>query len=145
MRIQDVPTDLHEVLLVDLLSLQIADSDIIRRRFEALGAKLEGDVQLLAFKQTGMTGGAIPKATRQDLYQTLFLYLHYMKDVNRVCEELHIHRSAIFYRLNKLKNEYGLDLDNGDVFMQLMFSYKILQYYESNGYYRKEVSDTILD
>lgn len=80
----------------------------------------------------------------QDMYQTLFLYLQYMKDVNRVCEELHIHRSTIFYRLNKLKNEYGLDLDDGDVFMQLMFSYKILQYYESDASYRKEMDDTIL-
>lgn len=269
-RIQDLPTDLHEALLIDLLSLQIADPDVIRRRFEMLGMKLGKDLQLLVVKQSGAVGGAIPESTRmtlrdyfpkslsaywrnkfvilidrpfeglmsetkatefnqflfinglsvgisnqfhdrskvscayhqaqtairfgnnlhgfgrifnyadytifyaidlcaksaqlaelchpailtlftssdpssQDMYQTLFLYLQYMKDVNRVCEELHIHRSTIFYRLNKLKNEYGLDLDDGDVVLQLMFSYKILQYYESDGSYRKEIDNTLLN
>lgn len=64
----------------------------------------------------------------RDLFQTLYLYLLYMKDVNRVCLALNIHRSTLFYRLNKLKSVLGVDLDDGNTWFRLMFSFKLIEY-----------------
>lgn len=64
----------------------------------------------------------------RDLFQTLYLYLLYMKDVNRVSQGLNIHRSTLFYRLNKIKAIIGTDLDDGDVISHLMFSFKLIEY-----------------
>lgn len=64
----------------------------------------------------------------QDLFQTLYLYLLYMKDVNRVSNRLNIHRSTLFYRLNKIKAITGVDLDDGNVISHLLFSYKLIEY-----------------
>lgn len=71
-----------------------------------------------------------------ELYQTLYLYLLYMKDVNRVAEKMHIHRGTLYYRLKKLQTELDIDLENGDDVFQLMFSYKLEEYmdiFEANG------------
>lgn len=64
----------------------------------------------------------------RDLFQTLYLYLLYMKDVNRVSQGLNIHRSTLFYRLNKIKAIIGADLDDGDVISHLLFSFKLIEY-----------------
>lgn len=64
----------------------------------------------------------------RDLFQTLYLYLLYMKDVNRVSQGLNIHRSTLFYRLNKIKAIINADLDDGDVISHLLFSFKLIEY-----------------
>lgn len=64
----------------------------------------------------------------RDLFQTLYLYLLYMKDVNRVSQGLNIHRSTLFYRLNKIKAIIGSDLDDGNLISHLLFSFKLIEY-----------------
>ena len=64
----------------------------------------------------------------RDLFQTLYLYLLYMKDVNRVSQALNIHRSTLFYRLNKIKTIIGSDLDDGNLISHLLFSFKLIEY-----------------
>lgn len=66
-----------------------------------------------------------------DLLQTLYLYLLYMKDVKRVSEALGIHRSTLFYRLNKIKDITGVSLDDGNTVFQLMFSFKLIEFMDS--------------
>lgn len=71
-----------------------------------------------------------------ELYQTLYLYLLYMKDVSRVSEKMHIHRGTLYYRLKKLQTELDVDLENGDDVFRLMFSYKLWEYmdvFDPNG------------
>lgn len=51
-----------------------------------------------------------------------------MKDVKRVSRALNIHRSTMFYRLNKIKALLGTDMDDGDAISQLLFSYKLIEY-----------------
>lgn len=63
-----------------------------------------------------------------ELYQTLYLYLLYMKDVNRVAADMHVHKGTLYYRLKKLQTELGVNLDNGNDVFQLMFSYKLEEY-----------------
>ena len=64
----------------------------------------------------------------RELYQTLYLYLLYMKDVNRVAAEMHVHKGTLYYRLKKLQTELGFDLENGEDVFRLMFSYKLEEY-----------------
>ena len=66
-----------------------------------------------------------------DLLDTLEQYLFCMKDTGRVCEALHIHRSTLFYRLNKLKDLLGeTALQDGRCVQQLMYSFTVLHYLE---------------
>lgn len=64
----------------------------------------------------------------RDLFQTLYLYLLHMKDVGKVSSLLNIHRSTLFYRLNKLKQVMDVDLDDGETVTQLLFSFKLIEY-----------------
>ena len=63
-----------------------------------------------------------------DLFQTLYLYLLYTRDINRVSAAMNIHRSTLFYRLNKIKSIIGADLNDGNMVFQLMFSFKLIEY-----------------
>lgn len=51
-----------------------------------------------------------------------------MKDVNRVAAELHVHKGTVYYRLEKIRAELDVDLENGEDIFQLMFSYKLEEY-----------------
>ena len=74
----------------------------------------------------------ISSASRdKDLFETMYLYLRHMKDVNRVCKDLSIHRSTLFYRLNRIRDQYGVDFDDGETILNLLFSFKIIAYIES--------------
>ncbi len=64
----------------------------------------------------------------RDAFQTLYLYLLYMKDVKRVTKALNIHKSTLFYRINKLKTIYGLDYEDGNTVFHLLFSFKLVEY-----------------
>ena len=62
-----------------------------------------------------------------DLLDTLEQYLFTMKDVGRTCEALHIQRSTLYYRLNKLKDLLGEDaLNDGHLVQQLMYSFTVI-------------------
>lgn len=64
----------------------------------------------------------------RELYHTLYLYLLYMRDINKICDTLHIHRSTLFYRLNKIKSTLEVDLEQGNDILHLMFTCKLIEY-----------------
>lgn len=71
------------------------------------------------------------RAVDRDLLNTLEQYLFSLKDVSRTCEVLHIHRSTLFYRLNKLKDLLGEDaLRDGRTVQLLMNSFTMLHWLE---------------
>lgn len=51
----------------------------------------------------------------------LYLYLYYMKDVSKVTDTLHIHRSTLFYRLAKIRDMLHIDFDSGYDIEKLLF------------------------
>lgn len=67
----------------------------------------------------------------KELLRTLYVYLIYMKNVPKITGELHIHKSTLFYRINRLKEMIGEDLDNGYVMTRLLFSFFLIQYTSS--------------
>lgn len=67
----------------------------------------------------------------KELLKTLYLWLFYDRDASKISEALYIHRSTLFYRLNKIKELIGSDLNDGELIFQLMFSFKIIEYFSS--------------
>ncbi len=47
------------------------------------------------------------------LLATLRAYLNYPDNPQRAAEELFIHKNTLFYRMNKIRTQYGLDLSRG--------------------------------
>lgn len=47
-----------------------------------------------------------------ELYETLRVYLYHHQNAVRTARDLYIHRSTLFYRLDRLKNLMNVDLDN---------------------------------
>lgn len=83
-----------------------------------------------------------------DLLKALYLWLYFCRDTTKITNTLHIHRSTLFYRLNKLKDILGGSLDDGNHVFQLMFSFKLIEYFsgfvkEEEPYWFKEVQDML--
>ncbi|MBS1678278.1 MAG: helix-turn-helix domain-containing protein [Actinobacteria bacterium] len=53
-------------------------------------------------------------AAQPDLAATLSVYLDLAGDVQRTAAALSMHRSGVYYRLRRIEEETGLDLDDGD-------------------------------
>ena len=67
------------------------------------------------------------KKHKQDLYNTLYVYLkNNMRSVN-AAKELFIHRSTFLYRLDRIKEIMGSDIDPANDQWYLLLSYKLLE------------------
>jgi DNA-binding PucR family transcriptional regulator len=51
-----------------------------------------------------------------------------MRNVGATAEALYIHRNTMSYRLSKIQEIIGLELDNDDLTLKLFVSYKLLEY-----------------
>ncbi|SCP98215.1 PucR C-terminal helix-turn-helix domain-containing protein [Anaerobium acetethylicum] len=63
-----------------------------------------------------------------DYAKSLFAYIVNMRNMGSTADALHIHRNTMSYRMGKIQEIIGLDLDNNDLSMNLFVSYKILEY-----------------
>ena len=65
--------------------------------------------------------------------ETLKEYIMNPADPIKAAEHLHIHRNTMLYRINKMKEKYGLNLSDGETLFQLMFSFKVLEFMKTAG------------
>ncbi|MDR1238415.1 MAG: helix-turn-helix domain-containing protein [Propionibacteriaceae bacterium] len=63
-----------------------------------------------------------------ELSKTLRVYLENDKNIERCTQLLHLHRSSVYYRLNRVKELAHLNIDDPEVSFQLLCSYRIQQY-----------------
>ncbi|MGI5989416.1 MAG: helix-turn-helix domain-containing protein [Lachnospiraceae bacterium] len=61
------------------------------------------------------------------LLETLYLYLYTVKDITLMTQLLHVHRSTLFYRINRIADILHADLNDGNTVLSLMFSFKVMQ------------------
>ena len=61
---------------------------------------------------------------------TLHTYLLRGKDAMKTCDELHIHKNTLSYRLRRLASMHGIDWDDGYLLTQLLISLEILHFNE---------------
>ena len=59
--------------------------------------------------------------------ETLRLYLTYIDNPGKIAEELYIHKNTVFYRINKLKEKFKLQLDNGDECFKMHMTIKLME------------------
>lgn len=76
---------------------------------------------VLALNLSGKSSDAI-------LLETIRCYLLNDRDVPKTCDTLYIQRSTLFYRINKFKQMVNSDLNNSELLLHLLFSFKILEY-----------------
>jgi DNA-binding PucR family transcriptional regulator len=67
------------------------------------------------------------------LIDTLDKYLIHVNDPVAAAEALFIHRNTLLYRINKIKELTGLDLNNGDTRLKVQLSLKFLQFQKGIG------------
>jgi PucR C-terminal helix-turn-helix domain len=62
---------------------------------------------------------------RADLIHTLDVYLTHGCDARKTAEALHLHRSTLYYRLEKITEAVGGDLRDGEARFELMLSIRL--------------------
>ncbi|GAF40352.1 purine transport regulator [Agrilactobacillus composti DSM 18527 = JCM 14202] len=62
----------------------------------------------------------------QDLQHTLWLYLYHHQQINKVAQELYIHRNTVVYRLKKLQQLLAIDLQDPEVTQRLFIALLLL-------------------
>jgi hypothetical protein len=67
------------------------------------------------------------KKKNTNLLVTLSQYLLYVENPTQASENLHIHRNTLFYRIDKIKQLTGINLNDGDERLKLQLSLKILE------------------
>ena len=60
------------------------------------------------------------------LLETLRVYLNHINNLNQAAEILNIHRNTLFYRLRKIEDITGWDLDQGSCLQDILFSLRVL-------------------
>lgn len=64
----------------------------------------------------------------EELLTTLYYYIIYAKNQKIICDLLHIHKSTLFYRINKIEEIIGVDLNDSFSSYMVMNSFHILRY-----------------
>lgn len=70
----------------------------------------------------------LSKERQKELLFTLYYYLLYTGNVLEVANKMHVHKNTIFYRLEKIRNMFGSDLEDGETSLRYLFSFEILKY-----------------
>lgn len=61
-------------------------------------------------------------------YQTLQCFLNNALNSTLTSESLHVHRNTLLYRLDKIRQLTGINLDDGETVFRLQFSMKIISF-----------------
>ncbi|MEC4176893.1 helix-turn-helix domain-containing protein [Adlercreutzia sp. R7] len=67
-----------------------------------------------------------------DLHHTLQVYLLNNKNIYRCTDLLHLSRSSLYYRLNRIKELTGADIDDSDMAFDLLCSFKTEEFARRN-------------
>lgn len=89
-------------------------------------AEAYGPDRLIELIHPGIVG--LIEARRDDLVHTLEVYLGTGGDARRTAEELYLHRSTLYYRLEKLTEAIGRDLGDGEIRFELMLGIRLARF-----------------
>lgn len=69
--------------------------------------------------------------SQTNLYKTLAFYLDNNGNVTQTAKELYLHRSTLVYRLNKIREVLGIDIDDANERFNLQLAYKMSDLYDA--------------
>lgn len=69
--------------------------------------------------------GALPAGTRERFGQTLLAWLRHHGSIPPVAAELHVHRQTVRYRLGRVKELFGPELDDPEVRLEIELALRI--------------------
>ena len=64
-------------------------------------------------------------AHHTELYKTLDVYLNHERGLNQTAQALGLHRNSLLYRLKRIEQLTGVNLEDAQVRLHLMLSYKL--------------------
>ena len=67
------------------------------------------------------------KAHNTNFLETLKLYLIHIDNPGAIAKELYIHKNTVFYRIAKLKEQFHLNLDDGDERFKIHLTIKLME------------------
>lgn len=69
------------------------------------------------------------KENGTDYYNTLYVYLTNGANMAQAANKLFIHRNTLYHRIKKISEITELDLEDGDDYLKLLLSFKIMELY----------------
>lgn len=66
-------------------------------------------------------------AHKTNFLETLTLYLTYIEQPGVIAKQLFIHKNTVFYRINKLKEQFHLNLEDGDERFKIHLTIKLME------------------
>lgn len=73
-------------------------------------------------------------AQQSDDYRTLYVYLRSERRASAAAEELHLHRTTLLYRIDKIEQRFGIDLNDYHTRERLLVEYSAM-FLDSTGAY----------
>ena len=67
------------------------------------------------------------KAHNTNFLETLRLYLIHIDNPGAIAKQLYIHKNTVFYRIAKLKEQFHLNLDDGDERFKIHLTIKLME------------------
>lgn len=67
---------------------------------------------------------------KSELYKTLYIYLKNNHNITKTSEEMHVHRNTLRYRLEKITDILGFDIDENDNSFKLYYAIKSVDFYK---------------
>ncbi|MDR1539651.1 MAG: helix-turn-helix domain-containing protein [Clostridiales bacterium] len=62
---------------------------------------------------------------KTDFFSTLLAYLEHGKSINKTCACLHLHKNTVNYRIQRIKELFGIDYDDGQTTQHMYLSLKM--------------------
>lgn len=64
---------------------------------------------------------------KNDNFELLEIYLNNNKSITKTAQKMNLHRNSIIYRIDKIRNILGCDLNDSETILKLLLSFKIIK------------------
>ncbi|HVI40823.1 MAG TPA: helix-turn-helix domain-containing protein, partial [Anaerovoracaceae bacterium] len=71
------------------------------------------------------------KTHSTEFFETLYHYLSYGRSLQKTAEKLHIHKNTVTYRISRIKEMFGIDLDDYQLCIRFHYAYLLIQLFRS--------------
>ena len=117
-----------------LVSHAVLDYLLLRRRtaFLETAERYSLIIALNKFAEDGICTNEITALSEYDrknsgeLIKTLYTYLCCHRSLNETCERLYTHRNTVLYRIRKIKEDFGLDIDAPEKHLKYLLSAAVI-------------------